>query len=75
MSMITIGSRIPYFNHATRVSHIFTAIERVSTIQFSSHYYWYSFIICNLEVIANSITKKASTSIRTPLVTIATSSE
>ena len=50
MSMITIGSRIPYFNHATRVSHIFTAIERVSTIQFSSHYYWYSFIICRIVV-------------------------
>ena len=48
MSMITIGSRIPYFNHATRVSHIFTAIERVSTIQFSSHYYWYSFIIFSM---------------------------
>ena len=72
MSMITIGSRIPYFNHATRVSHIFTAIERVSTIQFSSHYYWYSF---NMPSVANSITKKTSTSIRTPLVTIATSSE
>ena len=74
MSMITIGSRIPYFNHATRVSHIFTAIERVSTIQFSSHYYTGIFFYY-LPSVANSITKKASTSIRTPLVTIATSSE